>query len=64
VSLFAISCYSVAERIGKPFNPVLGETYEFQKGTLKFFAEQVKKRIKNDEIFFKKRKDKKKKTTY
>jgi len=44
VSTFAISCYSVAERTGKPFNPILGETYEYvddKRDGFKFLAEQV-----------------------
>lgn len=44
VTVFAISCYTVAERVGKPFNPVLGETYEYvdkKRNNFKFLAEQV-----------------------
>jgi len=44
ISTFAITCYTVAERTGKPFNPVLGETFEFEDGSrdnLRFLAEQV-----------------------
>jgi len=44
VSVFAATLYAVAERTCKPFNPLLGETYEFvdpKRGNLKFIAEQV-----------------------
>lgn len=44
VSLFATSIYTCAERGGKPFNPLLGETYELvdeKRNNLKFIAEQV-----------------------
>jgi hypothetical protein len=43
VTLFVISSYATTERTSKPFNPLLGETYEYvdpHKG-LRFFAEQV-----------------------
>lgn len=38
---FAISSYSCNERTGKPFNPYLGETYQYDDGNVRFFAEQV-----------------------
>jgi len=42
VTCFAISCYSCTERSGKPFNPLLGETYEcYDPSRLRFIAEQV-----------------------
>jgi len=44
ISTFAISCYTVAERTGKPFNPLLGETFEFvleERDNLRFISEQV-----------------------
>jgi len=44
ISTFAITCYSVAERTGKPFNPILGETYEYideKRDGFRFLAEQV-----------------------
>jgi len=44
VAIFAASLFSVAERTGKPFNPLLGETYEYKddkRGNLRVIAEQV-----------------------
>jgi len=44
VATFAISCYTVAERTGKPFNPILGETFEYvddKRDGFKFLGEQV-----------------------
>jgi len=43
VTVFALSIYISNERASKPFNPVLGETYEFTQPEKKysFFAEQV-----------------------
>jgi len=41
VAIFACSIYISNERAAKPFNPVLGETYEFEDGKYRFFAEQV-----------------------
>ena len=38
---FAIATYSCNERTGKPFNPYLGETFEYDDGNVRFFAEQV-----------------------
>jgi hypothetical protein len=37
---FAFSCLNaVLDKSKKPFNPLLGETFEFQKGKLKYLAE-------------------------
>ncbi len=42
VTIFAIAMYaSTHERLSKPFNPLLGETYEFDRPEFHFFAEQV-----------------------
>jgi len=44
VAVFACSVYAVAERTGKPFNPILGETYEYtdpKREDFKFIGEQV-----------------------
>jgi len=44
LSIFAVTFYTSAERIGKPFNPLLGETYELSddnRGNFRFIAEQV-----------------------
>jgi len=44
LAAFNVSILSLTERSGKPFNPILGETYEFvSKGpkTFKFLSEQV-----------------------
>ncbi|XP_054740393.1 oxysterol-binding protein-related protein 2 [Anastrepha obliqua] len=42
VATFAVSALaSNWERIGKPFNPLLGETYELQRKDFKFLSEQV-----------------------
>ena len=42
VAAFAISCYSsVLGRAAKPFNPILGETYEMASNGMKYIAEQV-----------------------
>ncbi|KAF6768361.1 hypothetical protein AHF37_04213 [Paragonimus kellicotti] len=46
VAAFSVSCYaSTAIRTGKPFNPLLGETFEFDRSTESFgwrlIAEQV-----------------------
>jgi len=40
VAAFAISQYS-SERTTKPFNPLLGETFEFVNDNMRFMAEQV-----------------------
>lgn len=43
VTAFVISAFSHTERVRKPFNPVLGETFEFQNPVngMRFYAEQV-----------------------
>jgi len=43
VSLFCISGFHGTERFDKPFNPVIGETFEFiqPENNMKFLAEQV-----------------------
>lgn len=43
VAAFVVSCFSSQERVRKPFNPILGETYEFLHPTndMKLYAEQV-----------------------
>lgn len=43
VTAFIVSSFSNMERVRKPFNPVLGETYEFLHPItdMKFYAEQV-----------------------
>jgi len=44
VAVFACTLYAVAERTAKPFNPILGETYEYlnpERNNFKFCAEQV-----------------------
>lgn len=40
---FAVSALaSNWERLGKPFNPLLGETYEYKNGDFRVICEQVK----------------------
>lgn len=42
VTAFIISALSSNwDRLGKPFNPLLGETYEIEREHFRFFAEQV-----------------------
>eukprot|EP01119_Soliformovum_irregulare_P005114 TRINITY_DN1650_c0_g1_i1.p1 TRINITY_DN1650_c0_g1~~TRINITY_DN1650_c0_g1_i1.p1 ORF type:complete len:470 (-),score=148.88 TRINITY_DN1650_c0_g1_i1:101-1510(-) len=44
IAVFACTLYTVAERMGKPFNPLLGETFEYlnnERSGFKFVAEQV-----------------------
>eukprot|EP01101_Sappina_pedata_P010850 TRINITY_DN694_c0_g1_i2.p1 TRINITY_DN694_c0_g1~~TRINITY_DN694_c0_g1_i2.p1 ORF type:complete len:293 (+),score=105.97 TRINITY_DN694_c0_g1_i2:463-1341(+) len=41
VALFAISYHPCSLRTMKPFNPLLGETYEYREGDFKFYSEQV-----------------------
>jgi len=44
VSAFFVSSYANAERTGKPFNPLLGETFELvdeERDNFRFIAEQV-----------------------
>ena len=47
-TIFAIVPYSSAERTLKPFNPILGETFEWTTKDARFIAEQVryKKKIR------------------
>lgn len=45
VAAFAVSAYASSDgRLCKPFNPLLGETYEaeFPEKGLRFFSEKVK----------------------
>jgi hypothetical protein len=39
---FAMGPYACMERTWKPFNPILGETFELEHEGIKFFAEQVR----------------------
>jgi hypothetical protein len=41
VVAFLVSPFSNIERPWKPFNPILGETFEWQEGDLRFLSEQV-----------------------
>lgn len=42
---WAVSVYNAFQRTWKPFNPILGETYELMKEDgLRFVAEQVSER--------------------
>lgn len=43
VTAFVVSAFSHTERVRKPFNPALGETFEFQNPVngMRFYAEQV-----------------------
>mmetsp|Transcript_14051 Transcript_14051/g.14096 ORF Transcript_14051/g.14096 Transcript_14051/m.14096 type:complete len:138 (+) Transcript_14051:841-1254(+) len=42
IACFAVSGYSTTQnRIAKPFNPILGETFEFEKDGFKLISEQV-----------------------
>jgi len=43
VAVFAITCFSCSDRMAKPFNPLLGETYEYvdESRSYQFVAEQV-----------------------
>jgi hypothetical protein len=41
VACFAVGAYPSAERTYKPFNPILGETFELQRGEMRYIAEQV-----------------------
>jgi hypothetical protein len=36
-----VGAYPSAERTYKPFNPILGETFELQKGEMRYIAEQA-----------------------
>lgn len=41
VTAFAVSNFAPTERTTKPFNPLLGETFEWTNGNLRYIAEQV-----------------------
>lgn len=41
VVCFAVGAYPSAERTFKPFNPILGETFELALGDMRYVAEQV-----------------------
>jgi oxysterol-binding protein 1 len=41
LAAFSIAAYSTGERTSKPFNPLLGETFEFSTASMRFVAEQV-----------------------
>jgi len=44
VSIFVITCFSSTERTAKPFNPLLGETFEFvdeKRNNFRYISEQV-----------------------
>ena len=42
IAIHQISCLTICERTtSKPFNPILGETYEFKTDTFDYLAEQV-----------------------
>lgn len=41
VVAFLVSPFSNIERPWKPFNPILGETFEWRDGDLQFLCEQV-----------------------
>lgn len=42
VAVFNMTQYKCTlNRVSKPFNPILGETYELQRPDFRFFAEQV-----------------------
>ncbi|XP_049851163.1 oxysterol-binding protein 8-like [Schistocerca gregaria] len=43
VTVFAISCFANTDRKFKPFNPLLGETFQYtnEKENIRFFSEQV-----------------------
>jgi Oxysterol-binding protein len=42
VACFAVGAYPSAERTYKPFNPILGETFELKHGNMRYVAEQVR----------------------
>jgi hypothetical protein len=48
VAVFATTGYNGTERYGKPFNPILGETFEYcdKEAGIRFVAEQVSFRLK------------------
>jgi hypothetical protein len=40
VTAFGVAQYKCSDkRINKPFNPILGETFELKRGTYRYFAE-------------------------
>ncbi len=43
VACFAVGAYPSAERTYKPFNPILGETFELKKGEMRYIAEQARR---------------------
>ena len=43
VAAFAVGAYPSVERTYKPFNPLLGETFEFRKGGMHYVAEQARR---------------------
>ena len=42
VACFAVGAYPSAERTYKPFNPILGETFELKQGSMRYIAEQAR----------------------
>ena len=45
LAAFAVSPFGAAERCWKPFNPILGETFELEVGAgVRYLAEQVRVR--------------------
>lgn len=44
VVAYLVTPYGASERAWKPFNPILGETFELDVGNgVKYFAEQVRR---------------------
>jgi hypothetical protein len=43
VACFAVGAYPSAERTYKPFNPILGETFELKQGSMRYIAEQARR---------------------
>jgi len=41
VTAFCLSTYAFTDRMSKPFNPLLGETFEFREKGVKYVCEQV-----------------------
>jgi hypothetical protein len=37
-----VGAYPSAERTYKPFNPILGETFELRKGDMRYVSEQAR----------------------
>ena len=51
VATFAVSALASNNgRMGKPFNPLLGETYQLEQDDFRIFCEQVKKFLSHTEI--------------